>query len=383
MMSGLIEEFTGMGSDSFPMLENMQKDSARLLAAARAHDILEKMPLNALDRVSEMAADIFDAPIAAVRVADSDRIWCRSPAAIGKKHRNGSSPDVSGFVRPSAKVWRLTGNRDRLSLTMPMVAIEQGLRFYASVPLTTSEGQDVGKLCVLDREYRPVSQSQARQLKALAAIAMEQITLQLSVLSAVDHAKTLAGEVDHRVMNSLQFVAGLLNMQSRSVRTTEAAAQLALAANRITAVARVHQLFAVNDVAKDVPVLAYLHRLSDELSTILDVPIEVTGSEASIPSSQILAIGFSVNEFIVNAKKHGAPPIKVCFAPNSAGHHQISVMDDGEGLPEGFAVGQHNRGDGLGMRIVAALTAQLAGKLSIGANPDGRGACFTITFPKA
>jgi len=381
-VSSLIDKFTGMGSSSLPMLESMEKDSARLLAAARAHDILEKLPLGALDRVSEMAADIFDAPIAAVRVADSDRIWCRPPAAI-EKNRSRSSHDVSGFAWRSAKGWRLTGKKNPRSLTMPMVAIEQGLRFYASVPLTTSEGQDVGKLCVLDREHRPVSQSQARQLKALAAIAMEQITLQLSVLSATDHAKTIAGEVDHRVMNSLQFVAGLLNMQSRSVRTTEAAAQLELAANRIAAVARVHKLFAVNDEAKDVPVLAYLHRLSDELSTLLDVPIAVSGSEASIPSRQILAIGFSVNEFIVNAKKHGAPPIKVCFESSSAGHHRISVMDEGEGLPEGFVVGQHSRSDGLGMRVVAALAAQLAGELSVGSNPDGRGACFAITFPKS
>ena len=50
------------------------------------------------------------------------------------------------------------------------------------------------------------------------------------------------------------------------------------------------------------------------------------------------------------------------------------------GLPEGFAPDRHSAGS-LGMKLVALLVSQLDGRLTAGANPAGRGACFTVTFP--
>jgi signal transduction histidine kinase len=35
------------------------------------------------------------------------------------------------------------------------------------------------------------------------------------------------------------------------------------------------------------------------------------------------------------------------------------------------------------MKLVALLASQLGGRLSAGANPAGRGACFSVTFPAA
>jgi two-component sensor histidine kinase len=55
------------------------------------------------------------------------------------------------------------------------------------------------------------------------------------------------------------------------------------------------------------------------------------------------------------------------------------VLDEGDGLPDGFAVDQPS--DGLGMKVVTALTGQLAGQLCASPNPVGRGARFTVTFP--
>jgi two-component sensor histidine kinase len=363
-------------------LIDADRDGAHRVAALRAYDILDRLPPEVFDRVSEMAANIFDAPIAALRIGDKDRIWCRSPDGFDLPD-HAAAPRFSGFSRSSAAPWRVTRDMMSRSLTMPMVAIEFGLRFHVSAPLVTEDGHEIGALCVIDRNHRPVDQRQSRLLQTLAGIAMDQLEMRKSALATARKAESLAGEADHRVMNSLQFVAGLLEMQSRTVKTTEAAAQLTLAASRITAVARVHRHFAISEESQRVPMLAYLQHLCGELSTILDVPIDVEGSEASVPSSHILAIGFSVNEFIANANKHGAPPIKVSFTPSQAGMHRVSVADEGGGLPKEFALGQQNRSDGLGMRVVTALTSQIGGSLAVGVNASGRGACFTIAFPCA
>ena len=67
---------------------------------------------------------------------------------------------------------------------------------------------------------------------------MDQIEMQLSAKRAVGQAQLMAKEIDHRVMNSLQFVSGLLRMQSRLPAADGGAAHLQLAANRVAAVAK-------------------------------------------------------------------------------------------------------------------------------------------------
>ena len=54
------------------------------------------------------------------------------------------------------------------SLANPLVAGDFGLRFYAGVPLRTSDGYNLGTLCVIDKEPRPIDQAQVDDLRDLA-----------------------------------------------------------------------------------------------------------------------------------------------------------------------------------------------------------------------
>jgi two-component sensor histidine kinase len=109
---------------------------------------------------------------------------------------------------------------------------------------------------------------------------------------------------------------------------------------------------------------------------------EIEGTEASIPTEQILALGLIANELVTNAKKHGAGTIKVTFRTRGRGEYELCVLDEGPGLPEGFAPDRHAPGS-LGMKLVALLASQLGGRLSASANPAGRGASFSVTFAAA
>ena len=170
---------------------------------------------------------------------------------------------------------------DPRSLANPLVAGDFGLRFYAAVPLTTSDGHKLGTLCVIDKP-RPVTQEQIEDLKDLASVVMDQLELGLSARQAVSKANLMGKEIDHRVMNSLQFVSGLLTMQSRSPEVGDAAKHLQQAANRVTAVAQVHRHFYA-DVADEVSCIAYLRRLCDDLAAILDREIVIDGDEEMVP----------------------------------------------------------------------------------------------------
>jgi two-component sensor histidine kinase len=188
----------------------------------------------------------------------------------------------------------------------------------------------------------------------------------------------LAREIDHRVMNSLQFISGMLAMQSRSVNPTDAATELKIAADRVAAVARVHRHFYAEEATESISCVTFIKRLCDDLSSILGSRINVEGDDGDIPSILIQPIGLLVNELVVNAAKHGAGRIDVSYRAR-AGSRILIVCDHGKGLPQNFVL--EDSKTGLGMKVIRLLTNQLKGTITAEANPDGAGACFTIQFP--
>ena len=186
----------------------------------------------------------------------------------------------------------------------------------------------------------------------------------------------MAREIDHRVMNSLQFISSLLAIQSRSAHG-EAVDQLKLAANRVAAVAQVHRNF-YSDEAHEVSCISFLRRLCNDLGNILDKTVEAHGDEDMVPTTFIQPIGLLVNELVTNAAKHGAGKIEVAYRQHD-GVHELSVCDEGEGLPPD--IDPETSVSGLGMRVIKSLVGQLNGTMTSCSNPVGPGTCFRVSFP--
>jgi two-component sensor histidine kinase len=357
-------------------------DESLRLAAVKRYEIFDSPPEADFDRISALAADLFDAPASVIGFVDHDRIWFKSHHGLEAAEVGRAAAGRVPVLR-SIELQLQTGTQTGVrSFTSLPTAADGGLRFCIAVPLCTNDGHDVGTLCVIDRAAILFDEQQIRHLKALADIVMDLLERRLSARRALARAVMMASETDHRVMNSLQFVASLLRLQSGIVQTSEASEQLAIAANRVSAVGRVHRHFATDEVAAEVPILAYLRGLCGELSDILGAKIAVGGVETNVPSSRILALGLITHELLTNARKHGAGTIAVAFMPYGAGTYALRVTDEGEGLVPGFTP-DRAVGGGLGLKVVTALVSQLKGKLSAQANPAGRGACFTVTFPAA
>lgn len=355
----------------------MLKEAARI-AAVRRYDILDSPPDGAFDRITALAARRFGVPIAIISIVDEDRIWFKSHHGLPVEQIGREPGLCASAILGDTPYLIEDARKDPRSLANPLVAGDFGLRFYAAAPLTTDDGHNLGTLCVIDREPRPITQAEIEDLKDLASIVMDQLELGLSSRRAVSKANLMAKEIDHRVMNSLQFVSGLLTMQSRSPDVGAAAAHLELAAHRVAAVAQVHRHFYA-DATDEVSCIAYLRRLCADLAAILDREVVVEGDEGMVPATSIQPIGLITNELVTNAAKHGAGKIDVAFRV-SADINRIIVCDEGSGLSEGFD--PHSAKAGLGMRVITALVNQLRGTIAAGPRADGTGACFAVQFPR-
>lgn len=160
-------------------------DEARRIAAVRRYDVLDSPPDGAFERVTALAARLFDVPMAIVSIVDTDRIWFKSHHGLDATQTE-RSPGLCASAILQDGPWVLAdASMDARALSNPLVAGEFGLRFYAGVPLTTHDGFNLGTLCVIDREPRETTDEQLATLTDLAALVMDELELRLSSQRAV------------------------------------------------------------------------------------------------------------------------------------------------------------------------------------------------------
>jgi two-component sensor histidine kinase len=214
-----------------------------------------------------------------------------------------------------------------------------------------------------------------------AALAREQVLLREREIVS-QRQVMLAQEFEHRLINGLQLIVSLLSLQSRAAPTPEAAEQLMIAAGRVASLGRVHRRLHLLDHQDYVEFRGYLQNLCEDLSGLLFQngnahAVVVEGWKIEIPTTLAVPLGFIVNELITNSAKHATGQVTVRIESTSPGHHSLSVLDHGPGVPAGFnpAVSK-----GLGMKIVLALVKQIGGELHVHAGDNARGTHFTVTF---
>jgi PAS domain S-box-containing protein len=173
-------------------------DEDARLAALRRYDILDTPPDGAFDRITAMAAKLFSVPISIISLVDTDRIWFKSHHGLDHEQID-RLPGLCASAILQDEPWVLEdAQRDIRALANPLVAGEFGLRFYAGVPLRTSDGFNLGTLCVIDREPRQVTDEELAVLGDLAALVMDQMELRLGARRAVWEAERIVAERDQQ-----------------------------------------------------------------------------------------------------------------------------------------------------------------------------------------
>jgi GGDEF domain-containing protein len=158
------------------MLDSRRENEAERLDALHQLNLLDTSPSEAFDRITRMAAQIFNLPVAAVSLTDSDRQWFKS--RVGIEHWS--------IPRHKAPCAQVVETADLLVVPDLLaddcyrnsVLAEQGVRFYAGAALVTREGHGLGAMCVLGTEPREATEAELASLKDLAAMVMSQIELQ-------------------------------------------------------------------------------------------------------------------------------------------------------------------------------------------------------------
>lgn len=205
---------------------------AQRLDALHKLNILDTPPSEAFDRITRMAARLFNLPIAAVSLTDTDRQWFKS--RVGVEH--------NAIPRLKAPCGNVADNSDLLIIPdlhddayfcdSPLAA--SGIRYYAGAPLVTADGHCLGAMCVLGTEPRDTTPEELTILCDLAAMVMSQI----EIMHALGRVDSISG-----LPNRNQFIEDFQDMQ----RDSEVGAQrVAVLINLATPAQLAHAVRAMN-----------------------------------------------------------------------------------------------------------------------------------------
>jgi GAF domain-containing protein len=124
------------------------------IKALQRYYIMDSFPDPAFERLTDMAAQLFEMPTAVISLVDSDRVWFKSHLGTKTKEVPRTQSFCAQAILGAEVLVVPDAREDSRFADMPMVKAEGGYRFYAGAPLRSLDRYHLGALCVLDTKPR-------------------------------------------------------------------------------------------------------------------------------------------------------------------------------------------------------------------------------------
>lgn len=287
----------------------MELNEKARLQALRSYKILDTDPEKAFDDLTILASHICETPIALISLIDSDRQWFKSkvgvdisetPREVSFCSRAIEQPDL--FVVPDA-------SKDPRFSSNPFVVSEPKIRFYAGAPFTSSDGQPLGTLCVVDMVPRQLTSSQQDALLALSRQVQAQFELR---------------------KNLIELRNALAERDRAEAQRDETITELQKALDHVQ---RLSGLLPACSVCKfDMTIPADTRAISGVVDGVMQIAREMKCAEGNEYQVEL-----ALREALANAIVHGcnndpSKKVECCVACTESSDIMIVVRDPGEGF---------------------------------------------------
>ncbi len=179
----------------------------------------------------------------------------------------------------------------------------------------------------------------------------------------------LLREIHHRVKNNLQVVQSLLKMRARLLPAGESREAFDTTVERVSAMALLHERLYQTPDLSGLPLSNYVRDLFRDVvaSNSLEpgqIQMNLDTDDIALNIEFGVPFGLLVNELLCNSLKHAFPDgrrgtISVAVHRVTSGV-QLTVEDDGRGLPENF---DPSACPSMGLKLASSLARQLGGRL--------------------
>jgi GAF domain-containing protein len=151
------------------------------LAAVRRLVPLYRPPNMTFDRLTRLAAELLDAPVALLTLVEDDRQFFVSSHGLGEPLRSNRQTSLDySICQHTVAAGRpvvIGDARQDPRVDSNLAVTTLGVAAYAGIPLVTPDGYTVGALCVIDFGPRDWTDDKLAMLSDVADICMDELRL--------------------------------------------------------------------------------------------------------------------------------------------------------------------------------------------------------------
>lgn len=398
-------------------------ETARLKELEK-YNIMDTPPEQEYDDIAELASKICNTPISIVSFIDKDRQWYKAKKGISNSEVSRNIAFCDYAIKSHEVMVVKDAQQDERFKSHPFVTQDPNIRFYAGVPLTNSEGYNLGTICVIDMKPKVLTQEQEFALKVLGKQVIAQIELRKLVqtlekantevsLKNTEFAKIndtnskLLTIIAHDLKSPLASLQSSLDMFDEKVLSHEEMIEVAKYVKE--------KLAKTNELLENLlnwAVSQFINKKIDlqrfNLSDLVNSVIKNSESQITAKSNKALnnidpgievlnernTIKFVLRNLLINANKFTKNGEIKIEAEENENEIKISVSDTGSGMDKDQVVSLFDwskrkstpgtdgeKGSGLGLQVCNDMIKKLDGKILVESQP-GKGSKFTIVIPK-
>ena len=144
-------------------------EESERVRALREMRILDTPREERFDRITRLAARIFDVPVSTIGFIDEDRLWFKSTFGFSMRETRRDSAFCSFTILQDDLLVIGDASTDETFSRMPTVVTEPHLRFYAGCALYSPDRFRVGTICMVDYRPRVLTAEDLQTLRDLAS----------------------------------------------------------------------------------------------------------------------------------------------------------------------------------------------------------------------
>ena len=171
------------------------------LALLRELDLLDTPAEPVFDRVVRLASRLLKVPMAAFSLVDCERQVFKARVGLDARETSRDAAFCAHAILQDEPLLVPDAQRDPRFEANPLVTGAPDIRFYAGVPVRSSDGLALGTLCAIDTVPRELDAEQRAVLVDLAAIIMREVQYRERLVAArarLEHTDAVLGASEAR-----------------------------------------------------------------------------------------------------------------------------------------------------------------------------------------
>ncbi|WP_199141711.1 GAF domain-containing sensor histidine kinase [Pedobacter sp. ASV12] len=380
------------------------------LRLQKLHDysIVQTPPENPFDRITHLAAQLLEVPMAQLCFIDHDSVFIKSnvgPLGTDGIAREGSLAALA--ISTNELTLFNQASTTQAIFDHPFLAANQ-IAFYVAVPLLSPEGLAVGTLSVFDEKPKEIATQKLDMLQSLAALVIDVLEMRLSSRLVASVQTELTNKLAHDLKNPNTTISLATEIIKKKIDDADIVNNFADRIKTATGsiLAKIDQAMEVSQLENSNFRLNMQEvNLHDLLELVIrDFELRIQQKHLSVQLSNTtnaLVIGDAKRlhdafaQLLSNAIKYSYPHTKIYIELSKADENLMIVFkDEGQGLSEAdmhklfikfaklSAVPTHKEySHGVGLSIARTLIELHKGKIWAASEGKDTGASFYVTLP--